>query len=67
MRPLRTAGLTLNEVKELGFRVSSKLWKSCLDDRPRNLGKYLILLFIYLDYWSFYSQVLVTNLSISQV
>jgi len=43
VRPLREAGFTLKEVREHGISVSSRLWKTCLNDRPRNLGtNYLI-------------------------
>jgi len=34
--PIRIAGLTLNQAKELGFKASFKLWQSCLDQRKRN-------------------------------
>jgi len=39
VRPLREAGFTMKEVREFGTKVSAKLWKSCLNDTPRNLGK----------------------------
>lgn len=36
--PLRSAGLTHKQANELGFKVSFRLWRSCLDQRTRNKG-----------------------------
>ena len=38
IRSLRESGIHFQEVKELGFKCSTFLWKSSLDNRRRNLG-----------------------------
>lgn len=38
IRPLRDSGLHLQEVKELGFKCSWDLWKSCKNSNARQLG-----------------------------
>ncbi len=38
--PIRSAGLSYKEAKSLGFNVSFRMWKSCLDQRIRSKGKY---------------------------
>lgn len=37
--PLRSAGLTHKQAINLGFKVSFRLWRSCLDQRSRNKGR----------------------------
>jgi hypothetical protein len=39
--PMRIAGLTFKQARELGFNVSFRLWQSCLNQRKRNIGKKL--------------------------
>ena len=41
IRPFRNAGLTYNEVRKLGFKVSYDLWKNCLNEEERNLGAFI--------------------------
>jgi hypothetical protein len=36
--PLRKAGLTMSEIKSLGYKISKRIWKSCLDEQKRNQG-----------------------------
>jgi hypothetical protein len=38
IRPARLAGLSLREVKDLGFVCDKKLWASCLDTNERHQG-----------------------------
>ena len=38
IRPLRLAGLSLEEAKELGYNISKDLWANCLNTNERNLG-----------------------------
>jgi len=38
VRPIRRAGISLNEAKGLGFRIGKTVWKSCLDTNNRHLG-----------------------------
>ncbi len=37
--PLRSAGLSHKQATKLGFKVSYRLWRSCLDQSPRNKVK----------------------------
>jgi hypothetical protein len=41
--PLRSAGLTLKQAHELGFKVSLHLWGSCIDQSVRNKGNSFFL------------------------
>jgi hypothetical protein len=38
VKPLREAGLLYKDVRHFGYKVSTKLWKSCLNDEERNKG-----------------------------
>ena len=38
MRPLREAGLSLSQIKKLGFKCSDCLWAGCLNRTERKLG-----------------------------
>ena len=38
IRPLRLAGLSLEEAKELGYKISNDLWANCLNSDERYLG-----------------------------
>jgi hypothetical protein len=38
IRPIRLAGFKMDESKQLGFKFSSDLWISCLDDSERHRG-----------------------------
>lgn len=38
IRPLRLAGLSRNEVKELGFKCGIKLWRDCYNTNERLVG-----------------------------
>lgn len=38
IRPLKQSGLSLKDVKALGFTCSNDLWKSCLEENKRNKG-----------------------------
>jgi hypothetical protein len=38
IRPLRLAGISLPDAREIGFECGKELWKSCLDINDRNLG-----------------------------
>lgn len=36
--PLKQAGFSLSEVKQLNFKAGGKIWKNCNNDKPRNKG-----------------------------
>lgn len=36
--PMRIAGISLKEAKEIGFKVHSWMWKKCLDRSRRKKG-----------------------------
>ena len=38
IRPLRKAGMSLNDIRKIGFNCSKNLWRSCLNERDRHLG-----------------------------
>jgi hypothetical protein len=38
MRAFRKAGFTLAQTKKLGFKVSWKLWSTCLNENERKKG-----------------------------
>lgn len=38
IRPLRNGGLSFEEVRELGFKVSKHLWHKSLENVKRNIG-----------------------------
>ena len=40
--PLRSAGFTLSDTKNLGFKCSGWLWKRCLNQMERDKGKLFI-------------------------
>jgi len=37
--PIRSVGITYAHAKELGFKCSFNLWKSCLNQTKRNMGR----------------------------
>jgi hypothetical protein len=39
--PFRLAGFSLKEMKKIGYPISQRIWKSCLNSNPRNKGKIL--------------------------
>lgn len=38
IKPLKTAGLSFNEARNLGFRVGRRLWLTCHNETKRNNG-----------------------------
>jgi len=42
IRPIKKAGFTYSESRNLGFNISKKLWRTCLNENPRNLGEYIV-------------------------
>lgn len=39
--PIRRAGIPIKQAKELGFKVSFRLWQTCLNQTKRSKGKVL--------------------------
>lgn len=40
--PVRNAGISFRKAKELGFNVTSYMWKMCLNRHKRNKGIILV-------------------------
>ncbi len=45
IRPIRQAGFSYKDTRNMGFKVSKKLWKTSLIEEPLHLGRLFILKF----------------------
>jgi hypothetical protein len=38
LNPIRMSGMSRERAKRIGFKITSYMWKSCLNTNPRNKG-----------------------------
>ena len=50
LRPLKSAGIEFKDIRKLGYKSSSGLWKTCINAGGRNKGNKCIINYV----WNYY-------------